>query len=555
MPLKVKQCFQCEGFTGYYCHNCNHGLCFSCKLVHIASFETRSHYVTLYREKFDTLLKQERCVKDEDRNYDKFCTKCDIPVCFHCRKHRTHNQTNIRTEYKNKRNKNKDIFIKIRSEFLLNARALSFSIKSDVKTDIHRCHEAFSNFPVEIATKKQKLEDLFDNVQMLKEIRDDIAIILKQKLLEQKSKQISSMIKHIARVQQYDIKAEELVSRPVKFLRFVKSRQFLEINYIPYVAQQTFPFFTQDRNIENLLEFLLIIKIGKMRKQKEKKENLLEICFPEPYLDDWIRRYDLESCCHISCVRQGFVWVSDERKLILANSDGRCLAKVDDAFCSRSGTHTLNTKSELIYIAEDLNINRLAYIEKMECNMLIQREDGDWEPLSLFCSKESGDILVAMISRTSDACKIVIYTEKGINISQFESKDYKKPIFITENTNKDILVSDAEYSAVVVSNREGRHRFSYKGHPPESGLDPRGICTDLFSNILVCTSGTVQMIDKDGQFLIDIFWVPYTYMFDFDPISLCYEVDRNVVWIGLHDEYKTILVSRHIDRKPALVGK
>ena len=104
-----------------------------------------------------------------------------------------------------------------------------------------------------------------------------------------------------------------------------------------------------------------------------------------------------------------------------------------------------------------------------------------------------------------------------------------------------------------MSNREGRHRFSYKGHRPESRLDPHGISTDPLSNILVCTSGTVQMIDKDGQFSVDIFREPY--MFEFVPISLCYEVDRNVVWIGSHAEKKTILVYRHIDRKPALVGK
>ena len=346
MPIKVKQCFQCEGYTGFYCHNCEHGLCFTCKLVHIASLETRSHYVTLYREKFNTLLKQERCVKDEDKYYDKFCTKCDIPVCFHCRKHRTHNQTNIRTEYKKKRNENKDIFIKIRGEFLLNARALLFSIKSDVKTDIHRCHEAFVNLPVEIATKKQKLEAFFENVQMQKEIRHDIAIIAKQKLLEQKAKQTSSMIKHITRIQQNDIKAAELVSRPVKFLSFVKRRQFLEIKDTPNVAQETFPFFRHDRNIENLIDFLFNIKTGKMRKRKEKKEHMLGICYPEPYLDHWITRYDLNSCCHTSCVRQGLVWVSDERKLIIVNSDGQCLGQVQNAFCSRSGTHTLNTKSD-----------------------------------------------------------------------------------------------------------------------------------------------------------------------------------------------------------------
>uniref|UniRef100_K1QSB8 Uncharacterized protein n=1 Tax=Magallana gigas TaxID=29159 RepID=K1QSB8_MAGGI len=58
-----------------------------------------------------------------------------------------------------------------------------------------------------------------------------------------------------------------------------------------------------------------------------------------------------------------------------------------------------------------------------------------------------------------------------------------EPNYITENNNGDIAVSD--YDAVVVTEREGRHRFSYTGHPAESVLRPRGICTDALSHILV----------------------------------------------------------------------
>ena len=541
MPLEVKRCFQCEGYTGYYCHNCEQGLCFSCKIEHIASLDTRSHYVTLYREKFHTLLKQKRCGKD-DLSYDKLCTKCDISVCVHCR-----------TEYKNRRNEKKDIFIRIQSEFLLNARALSFSIKSDIKTDIHRCQDTFLTFPAEIATKKQKLEDFFENAQMQKQILDEYMIIVKQKLHEQKEKQTSRMTKHIAKIQQYKDKEVQIIGRPVKFLNFVKMIRFPEIKDTPCVAQRTYFSFRQTIDVEKITDFSLNITTGKLRKRKVKKKHLLGIRYPKSHLDSWVTGYDLDSCCHISCWKKGFVWVSDGRKLILTNHYGECFCEVVDALCSESGIHTLNIKSELIYIAEDLNINRLVYNGKLKCDRLIEREDCKWEPLSLFCSKASGEILVAMISKTSEACKVVIYSENGTCILQHESKDYKKPVFITENTNKDIVVSDAEYSAVVVSNREGRHRFSYKGHPPESRLDPRGICTDPLSNILVCTYGAVQLIDKDGQFLINIFWEPY--MLKFEPISLSYEVERNVVWVGLDDAINTIIVYRHIDRKVALAGK
>lgn len=59
------------------------------------------------------------------------------------------------------------------------------------------------------------------------------------------------------------------------------------------------------------------------------------------------------------------------------------------------------------------------------------------------------------------------------------------------------------FTAVVVTEREGRHRFSYTGHTSGSGLLACGICTDALSYILVCDNRTetVHMIDKDGEFL------------------------------------------------------
>ncbi|XP_062572781.1 protein lin-41-like [Saccostrea cucullata] len=85
---------------------------------------------------------------------------------------------------------------------------------------------------------------------------------------------------------------------------------------------------------------------------------------------------------------------------------------------------------------------------------------------------------------------------------------YINPKYITENQNGDVIVSDSSIGyfgsgVVVVTDCKGTHRFSYKGNKPESSFEPRGICTDELLNIIVCdiNTKTVQMIDKDGQFL------------------------------------------------------
>lgn len=92
----------------------------------------------------------------------------------------------------------------------------------------------------------------------------------------------------------------------------------------------------------------------------------------------------------------------------------------------------------------------------------------------------------------------------------------------------DIVVSDS--GAVVVTDHEGTHLFSYTGHPSGSLLQPGGICTDALSHILVCDvrSNTVQMIDKDGQFLS---LIQKELLEMGGPYSLSYDATTHHLWV------------------------
>lgn len=113
------------------------------------------------------------------------------------------------------------------------------------------------------------------------------------------------------------------------------------------------------------------------------------------------------------------------------------------------------------------------------------------------------------------------------------------------------MVSDWP-SAVVVTDHEGRHRFSYNGHPPGSVLlwlcD---ICTDAMSHILVCDewSKTVHMLDKDGQFLSCLLTKSQEIA---EPHSLGYDVNTHLLWVGSRDN--KLSVYKYIDRKVAIKG-
>lgn len=114
------------------------------------------------------------------------------------------------------------------------------------------------------------------------------------------------------------------------------------------------------------------------------------------------------------------------------------------------------------------------------------------------------------------------------------------------------MVSDWKFH-VVVTERGGRHRFSYTGDPLGSLMVPLGICTDALSHILKCAmnTGTVMMLDKNGQFLSHFMMIPLTVM---SPVCLSYDIKTHRLWVGSIGEKYKVIVTRHITRKAAKTG-
>eukprot|EP00105_Crassostrea_gigas_P046178 XP_019930326.1 PREDICTED: RING finger protein nhl-1 [Crassostrea gigas] len=157
--------------------------------------------------------------------------------------------------------------------------------------------------------------------------------------------------------------------------------------------------------------------------------------------------------------------------------------------------------------------------------------------------------------------KVTRYNQSG-QLTQTIQNDntgmglYRQPNYITENNNGDVVVSDSIFpsGAVVVTERGGRHRFSYTGHPSGSELQPWGICTDALSHILVCdgATNTVQMLDKDGQFLSHLLTKSQEMGV---PWSLSYDVNTHRLWVGLWGNNNKVCVYSYIDTQDALTDE
>lgn len=304
----------------------------------------------------------------------------------------------------------------------------------------------------------------------------------------------------------------------------------LYFKYILFVALD------ENQSTVNVMDSLSEIQITEPDKQNVRKKSFLKQMNPIK-LHRSVKVIDIDGCHHISCSTSNRVWASDNRNnLILTDITGDTIRHLKDLFSglySDYGVHTENSESEPIYIDMDYNIKKLSNIMKTTITLL-KKTTSQWRPRCVYSSKLTGDLLVGVFRTDPCTGKVNRYNRIG-HLTQTLLKDnkgqemYREPRYLTENKNGDVVVSD--YTAVVVTEPRGRHRFSYTGHPLGTGLRTCGICTDTLSNILLCDdrTHTVQIIDKDGQFILHLLTESKNII---EPWSLSYNVNTHLLWVG-----------------------
>ena len=78
-------------------------------------------------------------------------------------------------------------------------------------------------------------------------------------------------------------------------------------------------------------------------------------------------------------------------------------------------------------------------------------------------------------------------------------------LYMSENNNGDICVSDSNARSVVVVDQTGKVRFRYDGVPArrKSPFDPKDIVTDAYNQIILTdySNNCLHILDQIGQFL------------------------------------------------------
>lgn len=284
---------------------------------------------------------------------------------------------------------------------------------------------------------------------------------------------------------------------------------------------------------------------------------LLYLETPGPLLLNAIKVEDIGCCSHLSLVSADKIWISDHKNLVLINTKGESIYHIKDLFSERgSGIHTVTSDGELIYINKEHNIMRLSTVMKTKTKF-ITLSNTALRPLSVYCSPFTGNLLVGVTKENPITGIILHYNRDGDktkNIQHNNSRKpfYRKPAYITENGNGDIVVSDSGLNIVVATDREGNYRFSYTSHRSCSYTWCHGVCCDGQSNILICApySNSVHVIDKNGHFLshFQLSGMERAY-------CLSYDVLNNRLYAGIDDNQQTLGVYKYIFRQDSMLSK
>ncbi|XP_078311367.1 uncharacterized protein LOC111100450 isoform X3 [Crassostrea virginica] len=540
--VSVKHCSLCQGDTEYYCYKCQQDLCIQCKKLHVVDLSTKHHEVTSYTEKMKNPPKQVKSLQSGDpkqvisarsQNPDNH-EPCVMPfIDLRPRKFQPPVWLSPLQRSEIQWRQYSCRIYHLRGETIYYRSVLLEGLRHDRDTG-HKAVTIRGQSKAEM--RGQGLKDLIDEV---------LAGDLEDRCIIQKTRMTRHMAKLLWYYHRYEQLSETMVTRPFKFLRIVTRKHSPRKDTMKTIINM----------LVNLMKRIRIVPSGIPRRAGV--EDLLTL-LSSPVVQKSLSVTGVKYCFHISCVTPDRVWVSDLNNIILTDTaTGKQLHSVENSLHSSTGIHTVNCEGELIYIAKERNIIKLCNDMKTTTT-LIKHKDTTWKQNCVYCSPSSGDLLVGM-SRKDTPGKVMRYDNTGKYKQTIPHDDntphtlYEWPYYITENNNGEVLVSDFYRGAIVVTSGEGVHRFSYTGPPPSgSRLSPLGICTDVMSHILVSDTYTVQMLDRDGQFLSYVL-TRQTPGMDYPPCGLSYDVTTHAVWVGAWND-NTMSACQYINRHLYLTG-
>jgi hypothetical protein len=474
----------------------------------------------------------EKCKIHPTKLIDMLCEECQAPICSKCvtqENHRGHKFIDLETVYADKMALCLEEISKVDNYF----HPTSQDIQKEIKGDATEIKTIMDGIRTAMKADGESLKSLVDTVisENMQEA-DNIEQSLLEKLQSQDTTfdvYISYLHDHLKEL--YGYLSSSKLSNIIPKL----SEKFPKIRPIPETSKPVTPVFTAGQYSKDDVSKLLgkinlkdtkaevrkikpmeivsltsVKSTSKQKKQDRHKKSDVKQTLPLSTSVTEVRKFNVpgvNSTFHISLDKSGRLWTSDDDgNLVQTDLQGNQLQEIQTS--GRRGYHTVTKDGELIFTDGNNKVIK-KITQDDEITKLIHTAGWfqAWTPVSIHSSHINGDILVGMWK--DEEAKVTRYNKTGKELQNIQRDNkglglYSLPYYITENINGDVCVSDVDKEAVVVVNKSGHHRFSYRGQ--RLRFWPYGICTDVLGRILVCNgnlfgSDGVHLLDQGGQFL------------------------------------------------------
>ncbi|XP_078330457.1 uncharacterized protein LOC144624499 [Crassostrea virginica] len=212
----------------------------------------------------------------------------------------------------------------------------------------------------------------------------------------------------------------------------------------------------------------------------------------------------------VACVGGARAWIKGNNKTITRIDINGTVRETVTTTCPYwPGGISVTRERELIY--SDYSSRTVNIVRHGKSETLITTPK-EWRPEGLCCTR-SGDILVHVFKGPGPQSKNKLIRYQGQNIKQEINKDGQgylifkdgsSSLFMSDNNNGSVCVSDGNANTVVVVDITGRVRFRYDGTPARTkkSFAPRDIVTDALSQIIVADikNNCLHILDQNGQF-------------------------------------------------------
>ncbi|XP_062618801.1 uncharacterized protein LOC134280414 [Saccostrea cucullata] len=499
-------CDLCPKPTKQFCNNCQVSLCVDCVSKHVENLKSQTHDIVYFtNRKIQPVFPD--CTIHSNQRCEAHCQQCNVQVCLKCilTSHNGHKIVDMQEIFNEKKNEIEKENQEIESNILPKYKKKMDNIAGRISTSTAKFDELEKDAENHRKLWHQEVDNIFSKLSSsIKSMRESYLISLKS---------YQSKLKNLIpdMLQALEQNKEILKTNRVCEVNNYKSR-LAENREIPFNIDGKIPSLNtitvQGRELSiELGEYQAILTQTVLSSLTDEVSHLSLRELLDKAKVITIIPTGVKHLRRVACVGSDEAWISGYNKAIRHVDMHRSAQKSVTTGCLLSPRDIAVTRQgELIYIDSDNATVNIVRSGKTE--VLINTPQG-CTPKRLCCSR-SGDILVSV--RSNNQNKILRY-QRDILKQEIYRDEHGNTIFkegycvlyLAENNNGDICVSDINAKIAIVVDKTGRVRFRYDGTPArrENPFSPRKLVTDSMDQIIVADyyNDCLHILDQNGQFL------------------------------------------------------